>query len=111
MGGSPDVTRRMNVTDARANFSDVIGGVYYTNEPVIVERKGREMAVVISPDQYRRFQEQTKERFFNAVDQVQRRNEDQEPDDVDRFVTAIVEEVRQEHFEREQAQNADQGSS
>lgn len=51
------VTKRMSVRDARANFSDLIGAVLYTKEPVIIERKGRPAAVVISTEQFERYQE------------------------------------------------------
>lgn len=52
------MTKRMSVRDARANFSDLIGAVLYTKEPVIIERKGRPAAVVISTEQFERYQDQ-----------------------------------------------------
>ena len=42
------------------------------------------------------------ERFWQAVDRVRERNADKDPDEVYRIVTEAVEEVRQEHYEREQ---------
>lgn len=97
----------MSIADAHANFADVVGAVNDTNEPVILEKRGRPLAVMISPEQYERYQEQVKERFFRAVDQIQQRNEDKDPDEVLREVTAIVEEVRQQHYEREQRRRAE----
>jgi prevent-host-death family protein len=101
------VTKRMSVRDARANFSDLIGGVFYTKEPVIIERKGRPAAVVISPEEFDRYQQQVKQRFFETADELNRRNADQDPEDVLRDVTAIVEQVRQERYDR--AQQGDSG--
>jgi prevent-host-death family protein len=46
------MARRMSVHEARANFSDVLGSVYHTGEPVIVERRGKPVAVLVSPEQY-----------------------------------------------------------
>jgi prevent-host-death family protein len=100
--GGLAVTKRMSVRDARANFSDLIGSVYYTKEPVIIERKGKPAAVVISPEQYERYEQQVMERFERALDELHRRNADKDPDEVLRDVTEIVEEVRQERYDRRQ---------
>ncbi len=91
----------MRSKDAQANFSDLVGSVYYTKEPVIVERRGRPMAVVISSEQYDGYREFVMERFREARNELQRRNEDKDPEVVLRDVTAVVEEVRREQYERE----------
>ena len=94
------LAKRMSVREARANFSDLLGLVYYTKEPVIVEKKGRPFAVVISPEQYESL-EKEQERAWTVVDRVRERNADKEPDEVVREVTAEVETVRQEMYEEE----------
>lgn len=91
----------MSVRETRENLSDVLGRVYYGNETVIVEKKGKPVAVLISPEQWDRFQQQSKERFFAVVDQLHRDNADKDPEEVYRDVTAVVAEVRQERYERE----------
>ncbi len=96
------MTKRFSVKDARANFSDLLGLVYYGKEPVIVERKGRPMAVLISPEQWERYQQTTKEQFFEAVERLRERNADKDPEEVERDVTRVVEEVRRERYERRQ---------
>ena len=96
------MTKRLSVKDARANFSDVLGMVYYGHEPVIVERRGRPLAVLISPEQWEHYQQAVKERFFEAVDRLQERNRDQDPDEVERDITQVVEEVRRERYEQRQ---------
>jgi antitoxin Phd len=45
----------INVTDARAKFSEVIERSH--DEAVFLERRGRAEAVVISPEQYERMME------------------------------------------------------
>ena len=92
--------RRMSAREARANFGDLLGLVYYTKEPVIVERKGRPFAVVISPEDYEVLRKQ-RERAWAAIEQVQERNADKDPDEVLADVTAEVEAVRQEMYEEE----------
>lgn len=103
------LTRRMSARDARANFSELLGTVYYTKEPVIVERKGKPFAVVISPEQFERLQKEDRA-DWTRLDQLAERNADQDPDEVLQDVTAVVEEVRQEHYEKEhQAKTAKRG--
>ena len=47
--------------------------------------------------------EQAWRRFWAAVDRIRERNADKDPDEVCRDVTEVVEEVRQERYERELA--------
>lgn len=101
------LTRRMSARDARANFSELLGMVYYTNEPVIVERKGKPFAVVISPQQYEILKRE-QERAWASVDRVRERNSAKDPDEVWQEVTAEVEAVRQERYE--QRKSAAKGS-
>jgi len=42
----------MSVQQARAHFSDLIGHVHFTHEAVLVEKRGKVFAVVVSPEQY-----------------------------------------------------------
>jgi prevent-host-death family protein len=93
------MVRHMSTTQARENFSDLLGSVYYTKEPVIVEKKGKPVAVVISPEQYAALHLE-QERLWAVVDQIRQRNADQDPDDVLADVTREVEAVRQERYER-----------
>ncbi len=58
------------------------------------------MAVLNSPEWFEEHQEQVKARFFPAVDEVQRVNVDEDPDEVLRDVTEIVDRVRQERYDR-----------
>jgi prevent-host-death family protein len=90
------LVKRISVAQARANFSDLLGGVYYSKEAVMVERKGKPFAVVISPEDFERLQEQA----WKTVDRVRERNADKDPDEVLADVTAEVEAVRQEMYER-----------
>lgn len=97
------MVKRMSSKEARDNFSDLLGSVYYTKEPVVVEKKGKPVAVVISPEQFETI-EQGKEQFWATVDQIRQRNADADPDEVLADVTREVEAVRQEmHEERKRA--------
>ncbi len=98
----------MNTTvsakQARDNFTDILGSVYYGKQTVVVERKGRPFAVVINPDEYEKYQDYkkaAKKRFFEIVDEIQAANKGKSFNKVYKDVTKIVEEVRQERYEKE----------
>ncbi len=93
--------RHMSSKEAREHFSDLLGLVYYTKEPVIVEKKGKPVAVVISLEQYEAIQKE-EERLWQVADQIRNRNRDNDPDEVLRDVTAMVEEVRKTRYDKRQ---------
>lgn len=88
--------------EARDNFADLLGMVYYGKESVTIEKQGRPFAVVVHPDQYERFKQIAKERFFEIVDTVQAKNKNVSPKKVLKNVTKVVEEVRQDLYEKEE---------
>ncbi len=45
--------------------------------------------------------DEIRERFWRAIERIGARNADKDPDEVLRDVTEVVEEVRQERYERE----------
>jgi hypothetical protein len=61
-------------------------------EGILVENEIRELT-----EQER---EEIRKRFWQAVERVGARNADRDPDEINREVTEVVEEVRQEHYER-----------
>lgn len=108
-GVIPATMRTMTAQQARANFGDLLGSVYYGKEVVTVEKQGKPVAVVISPEQYQELEQQRQQqldRFWQTVDGIRERNQDKDPDEVLADVTAVVEEVRQERYEREQREKA-----
>jgi prevent-host-death family protein len=87
------VVKHLSSRAARANFADLLGSVFYTNEAVIIEKKGKPVAVVISPTQYQALQEAIVHDWA-VIDALQARNADKDPEEVLTDVTAAVEEVR-----------------
>src|SRR5579883_2436356 len=96
------MTKRMSAREARENFSDVLGQVYYGKEQIIVERKGKPMAVIISPEQFERYEGQVTERFRRVVEELQQLNADKDPDEIEGDIAEAVEEVRREQFRSEE---------
>jgi len=98
----------MTAKQARDNFTDLLGRVYYGKESVVVEKKGRPFAVVISPEDFEKYKKAMKDEFFKIVDEIQKRNVHFTEDEVMKDVTQAVEEVRQELYEK--AKKAEGGS-
>ena len=72
------MVKRMSAREARNNFSDLLGLVYYSKEVVIVEKRGRPFAVVISPEDYERLLKEREERFA-VFDDIRAKNPDVTP--------------------------------
>jgi len=104
------VVRRMSVKDARSNFSELLGIVFYTKEPVIIERKGKPFAVMINPELFENLQME-ENTDWTILDGLAERNSDKNPDEVLRDVTAVVEEVRQERYAKKQKAKTTKGRS
>lgn len=95
------ITRRMSAKEARDNFSKILGTVYFSKEPVIVEKQGTPYAVVINPQEYQKFEvyrKAAKQRFFEIVDELQEANKDKSFDEVYIDVTGMVDEVRKQRY-------------
>lgn len=88
------ITKTMTAKEARDNFTDLLGAVYYGKEPIVVEKKGRPFAVVINPDEYKRLQKMAKEQFFKVAEKIQARNDQFSEGEVLGDVTKVVKEVR-----------------
>ena len=57
------MAKRMSAKTARNSFSDLLGIVYYSKEAVIVEKRGRPVAAVISMEDYAQLLDAREERL------------------------------------------------
>jgi hypothetical protein len=62
------------------------------------------MAVLISPEQYARYEHQVMERFGQVLDELRDSNADTEPHEVQRDIDEAIAAVRREQHEREPSQ-------
>ncbi len=46
--GGKDMATTISTADARKNFADIVNNVVYGGEPVILTRRGREVAALVS---------------------------------------------------------------
>lgn len=88
------VVKHLSSREARTNFADLLGSVYYTNEAVIVEKKGKPVAVIVSPQEYEALT-QAQARAWETIQAMRAENAACDPDAVFADVTDAVEEVRQ----------------
>lgn len=90
----------VNVTQARDNLSEILGRVKFGEEIVTIEKKGKPYAVIMSPEEYKKYKEMAKKAFMATVASIQAKNIKANEEEVMRDVTKAVEEVRQEMYER-----------
>lgn len=105
------ITQKMTARQARDNFTDLLGTVYYGKETVVVEKKGRPFAVVVNPDEYGnyiKYKEAAKKRILEIIEEIQAANKDTGFEETLKDVTEAVEEARKERYAKKQK---DQGST
>jgi len=107
------ITQKMTAKEARDNFTDLLGTVYYGKESVVVEKKGRPFAVVVNPDEYGnyiKYKEAAKKRILEIIEEIQAANEqvlsfgnkDKNYKETLKDATEAVEEARKERYARNQ---------
>src|SRR3954464_16076899 len=89
----------INATQARDNLAEILGRVKFGDEIVTIEKKGKPYAVIMSPEEYRRYQEIAKKAFAATVAAIRAKNTTAPEDEIMADVTKAVESVRQERYE------------
>ncbi|MBI4601787.1 MAG: type II toxin-antitoxin system Phd/YefM family antitoxin [Planctomycetes bacterium] len=62
-------------------------------QPLVIERDGRPVAVIVSPEAYQRWQERGR-RLFAVLDHIGERNLDRAESDVESTVQQAIDDVR-----------------
>jgi prevent-host-death family protein len=89
----PPMQRTVSAQAARQRLGELLEGVYYRGDEVVIERAGKPMGVVISPERYAAMQA-ARDRFWEKVDEIREQNRGVDPNEVERDVGAAVEAVR-----------------
>ena len=90
--------------EAGSNFIDLLVSVHDTEEPLIIEKENQPMVVVVSHEAFQKYEvirKAVEMRFWNTVEMIQARNADEDPDEMLQFITEIVDEVRQEQYDKQ----------
>ena len=85
--------RRLSAVEARRRLGEILEGVYYRGDEVVIERAGKVMAVVIPAERYEAM-ERSRERLFELIEKAQEKNKDVPYEVIAQEVAATVEEVR-----------------
>ena len=99
------ITQKMTAKEARDNFTDLLGTVYYGKESVVVEKKGRPFAVVVNPDEYGnyiKYKAAAKKRILEIIKEIQAANKGNSYEETLKDITEAVEEVRKERYAKNQ---------
>ncbi len=74
--------KTINAKQARENFSDILGSVYYGNESITIEKQGRPFVVIINPSDYNYYKSIARDRLFNTIEKIQKLNKRYSEDEV-----------------------------
>lgn len=82
--------------EARRNLGKMIEEAYYRKDSFIIERSGRPMAVLVSIEDYQKWQRLAKEQVFAMLQTAQKRSAKVSPAEADRDVRDALKNLKQE---------------
>jgi prevent-host-death family protein len=91
--------RKVTAMEARKRLGELLEGVYYRGDEVVIERAGKPMAVVIPSARYEamnRERERERESLWAMIEEVHERNKDVPYEVIQQEVDEAIREVRQE---------------
>ena len=91
--------RRLSAVEARKRLGEILEGVFYRGDEVVIERAGKPMAVVIPTHLYaniERNREEARDRLFELIEKNWEKNKDVPYEEIQREVDEAVREVRAE---------------
>jgi prevent-host-death family protein len=101
--------RRLSAVEARKKLGEVLDGVYYRGDEVVIERAGKPLAVVVPVKLYedqQRKREANWDRIMEMLDTVHERNKDVPPEVIEAEIDEAVREARAQIYAEEQAQKS-----
>lgn len=87
--------RTVSAMQARQRLGELLEGVYYRGDEVVIERAGKTMGVVIPAGRYAAM-ERTRERMWELIEKAQARNRDVPIEEIERDIDEAIREVRAE---------------
>jgi PHD/YefM family antitoxin component YafN of YafNO toxin-antitoxin module len=98
------------INETKERLYEIIENIARQREPVAIASEGETLAVLLDPRDYERMvrvYDEALARAWETVEQIRARNTDLDPDEIYRIVTEVVEEVRQERYDRRQSEATD----
>src|SRR4051794_8745061 len=93
----------MNVSEARANWSELINKVYREDTRIVVEKSGIPVVAIISTDDLEKFTRMEAQRAerFKVLDEMREAFKDVSPEEIEREVAKALAEVREENRQQQ----------
>ena len=95
--------RRVSALEARKRLGELLEGVYYRGDEVVIERAGKPMGVVIPAERYEAM-EREKDRFFELIEKNWERNKNVPYEVIEKEVEQAIREVREERYAKKREQ-------
>ncbi|HLF77846.1 MAG TPA: type II toxin-antitoxin system prevent-host-death family antitoxin [Dehalococcoidia bacterium] len=87
--------RTLSAVEARKRLGEILEGVFYRGDEVIIERAGKPMAVVIPARVYETMTS-NRDELFKMIEEIHERNRDVPPEVIQAEIDEAIREVRRE---------------
>jgi prevent-host-death family protein len=85
--------RKLSAVEARKKLGEILEGVYYRGDEVVIMRAGKPMAVVIPADLYNML-EKNRDRLFELIELNWERNKDVPYEEIEKDIEETIRAVR-----------------
>jgi prevent-host-death family protein len=96
------MTQTMTAREARDNFSDLLGSVYFGKQTVTITKKGKPYAIAVNPGLFKAMQANARKKAVNLLDNLGNNNQSVPLEIVVKDSIAAVDEVRVDIYDRYQ---------
>ncbi len=93
----------VSIDELRSNLADIINRVTYANDRVVVKKHNRDVAMIISLDEYEKLMDPTKRltkqqwnKHVKKLDSIRSKIPAQDPDELDKIIDEEIEAYRAE---------------
>jgi prevent-host-death family protein len=97
--GAGKMSHTITKPELQSNLESILNDIVEVGESYVIESDGRPAVVLLSADEYA---ELKREWTWGVVDKLRSQNAGRDPEDIFEEVTALVESVRQERYDRSQ---------
>lgn len=85
--------RKLSAVEARKKLGEILEGVYYRGDEVVIERAGKVMGVVIPLSRYEAL-ERSRQRLFEMIEKNWEKNKNVPVEEIERDIEEAIREVR-----------------
>ena len=97
--------RKVSAVDARQKLGELLEGVFYRGDEIVIERAGKPMAVLVPTARYEAMK-RDRDELFEMIRKVQEYNADTPAEVLEREIQEAIEEVRQDRRARSELEKS-----